>query len=293
MRDGALGRPAPPARPSDCGRSLPEAGCQCRASAAARLTALGAQVRYATGMSDRRSSESSDTDSPHSAKLRPSDRSIPSVKAIGVTKRRQKQWLGMSAAGTVLQLSESSQPELFYSPPQLSPSRALEMPLALNVGSAHFMSSVTSHSTNKRGWPAPMTKTSWSPSREASRPSVAPAKLDACQRPLETALARGAAKGCSGNLTEAPAVRVHRIRPRCEAEPLAVGGHSRHLLLDRQCGTLRNDHLRLPAAGVLALLGFRREQEGAFVAVKAVVTVSFVLVATGFAVAHALHLTLV
>ena len=148
----------------------------------------------------------------------------------------------MSAAGTVLQLSESlpvpmhhslSQPELSYSPPQLSPTRALQMSLALNVRSTHFMSSVTSHSTNKRGWPAPMTKTSWSPSREASRPSVAPAKLDACQRPLETALARGAARGALGTLPK-PAVRVHRIRPRCEAEPLAVGGHSRHLLFDRQ-----------------------------------------------------------
>ena len=57
----------------------------------------------------------------------------------------------MSAAGTVLQLSESlpvpmhhslSQPELSYSPPQLSPTRALQMSLALNVRSTHFMSSV-------------------------------------------------------------------------------------------------------------------------------------------------------
>ena len=47
---------------------------------------------YSTGMSDRRSSESSN--SPHSAKLHPSDRSMPSVKAIGVTKRRQKPFSG-------------------------------------------------------------------------------------------------------------------------------------------------------------------------------------------------------
>ena len=74
------------------------------------------------------------------------------------------------------------------------------MSLALNVRSTHFMSSVTSHSTNKRGWPAPMTNTNWSPSREAVGPSVAPANLDSGQRPLETALARGAARGALGTL---------------------------------------------------------------------------------------------
>ena len=59
MRDGALGRPAPPARPSDCGRSLAEAGCQCRAAARLPRAGLGAQVRsthlYAASRSRRRS----------------------------------------------------------------------------------------------------------------------------------------------------------------------------------------------------------------------------------------------
>ena len=72
MRDGALGRPAPPARPCDCGRSSP-----VRLSVQGSTpTGLGAQVRYSTGMSDRRSSESSNIDSPHSAKLHPRQHAI-------------------------------------------------------------------------------------------------------------------------------------------------------------------------------------------------------------------------
>jgi hypothetical protein len=46
MRDGALGRPAPPARPSDCGRGPPEPRSLAELSVAYNTpTGLGAQLR--------------------------------------------------------------------------------------------------------------------------------------------------------------------------------------------------------------------------------------------------------